>query len=347
MWKVLGNFKAMCCNNSQKLTQFSTCIFSEKGVICPVKTFKLYRMKLNPKLDKLWQKPRQANLTHSTACWYEARFVGHDPLDRFMLFLSRQIPLSKEYTNHCIRATCIKNLDEAGVEGRHIITLSDHTSESSLKHYSVNCPDKKKEEMSAILQSKLIPSTSGRDTPPVQQQEIPTINPAELKLDLWPTDDEEDLFLSTIDFNALEQILPGNAAGKENKQQQQQQQQQQQPQPGPSAVTPLNVPRLQSPALGTIPQFAAQQSNIMNQAQMPIHPRMYFPNSSVNINYNFYGFPPKWHWLCVCFVRKSEGNMEKETPCDLRTVIWKRYVMNIVVCTGKLEKTKLFCLFVK
>ena len=50
--------------------------------------------------------------------------------------ISREANLSKEYTNHCIRATSVTVLDDSGFEARHIMSLSGHRSESSIRSYS-------------------------------------------------------------------------------------------------------------------------------------------------------------------------------------------------------------------
>ena len=44
--------------------------------------------------------------------------------------------LSQEYTNHCIRSTAVSVLDNNNVEARHIMRVSGHKSESSIRSYS-------------------------------------------------------------------------------------------------------------------------------------------------------------------------------------------------------------------
>jgi hypothetical protein len=59
--------------------------------------------------------------------------------------------LSRVYTNHCIRATCITLLSEAGFEGRHIITLSGHRSEEGIKGYCRDTSEEQKRDMSKSI----------------------------------------------------------------------------------------------------------------------------------------------------------------------------------------------------
>ena len=62
-----------------------------------------------------------------------------------MKTLSKEIGLSKEYTNHCLRATCVTTLSNLGFNEREIMSITGHQSEYSLKHYTrVGSPQKKK-----------------------------------------------------------------------------------------------------------------------------------------------------------------------------------------------------------
>lgn len=47
--------------------------------------------------------------------------------------MSIEAELSKEYTNHCIRVTACKVLDDAGFDTRHIMYASGHVNEASVK----------------------------------------------------------------------------------------------------------------------------------------------------------------------------------------------------------------------
>ena len=61
------------------------------------------------------------------------------------------IPATRNYTNHSIRATCISHLDTCGFEAHHITTISSHKSESTIKEYAIRCPDNKRKEMFTAL----------------------------------------------------------------------------------------------------------------------------------------------------------------------------------------------------
>jgi len=63
--------------------------------------------------------------------------------------------LSTIYTNHCLRATCITALDQAGFEARHIMTVSGQKSEASIRSYSRNVSDNKRRDMSFTLSTHM------------------------------------------------------------------------------------------------------------------------------------------------------------------------------------------------
>ena len=87
---------------------------------------------------------------------YESGRVGHDPLERFMKYMIKDAKLSNPgYSNHSIRATVITSLNESGYEARHIIAITGHKSETTVKQYAKKCPEKKKREMSECLAVKL------------------------------------------------------------------------------------------------------------------------------------------------------------------------------------------------
>lgn len=55
------------------------------------------------------------------------------------------------YTNHSIRATSITEMDEAGVASRHIMRISGHKSEASIKNFSNRLSDKKRGKYLTVL----------------------------------------------------------------------------------------------------------------------------------------------------------------------------------------------------
>lgn len=61
-----------------------------------------------------------------------------------MKTISMKAELSTLHTNYCIRDTCITSLDQRDKEARHIMFVSGHKSETSLKNYSRYVSETKK-----------------------------------------------------------------------------------------------------------------------------------------------------------------------------------------------------------
>ena len=89
--------------------------------------------------------------------------VGKNTLAEKMKQISLTAKCSRTYTNHCLRATTVTTLDRNGFEARHIMGVSGHKSESSIRSYSRVCEDKKREMSRALstqIQGSPRPSTS-------------------------------------------------------------------------------------------------------------------------------------------------------------------------------------------
>ena len=135
---------------------------------CPVAAFKKYLSKLSPDIDALWQRPLESFLD-ADETYYKAP-LGKNTLGSMMSTISRSCGLSQKYTNHCIRATAITNLDRAGIEARHIMRLSGHNSEASIRSYACRLSEGKQREMFDCL-SKAAESVTAE--PPVTPEDAP------------------------------------------------------------------------------------------------------------------------------------------------------------------------------
>ena len=119
---------------------------------CPVKTFELYLSKLNPSLSCLWQRPKaRESFSESDEVWYCNAPLGKNTLATLMSSISKEIQLSYQYTNHCIRATAVSLLDECNFEARHVMRVSGRKSESSIRSYSRSLSEAKQKEISHSL----------------------------------------------------------------------------------------------------------------------------------------------------------------------------------------------------
>jgi hypothetical protein len=73
-----------------------------------------------------------------------------------MTEISRAANLSKEYTNYSCRATTVHVLDEAEFPSRHIMSITGHISETSLKTYSGKPSENTKKRMSKVISEKTL-----------------------------------------------------------------------------------------------------------------------------------------------------------------------------------------------
>ena len=83
--------------------------------------------------------------------WYTSKPIGINELGGFMKNISKRLSLSKIYTNHCIRATTVTVLSAEGLEARHIMRVTGHRCESSLRSYDHDNTIIQKRKISEIL----------------------------------------------------------------------------------------------------------------------------------------------------------------------------------------------------
>ena len=74
--------------------------------------------------------------------------------------ISVEYKLSKVYTNHCIRSTAVSVLDNNNFEACHIMRVSGHKSETSIRSYSRQLTECKQREISHTLTSACAQSTT-------------------------------------------------------------------------------------------------------------------------------------------------------------------------------------------
>lgn len=121
---------------------------------CPVSSFRKYLSKLSPDSEFLFQTPKSSVPSSSStedSPWLKKSPMGKNTLGNMMARLSKSAGLSKIYTNHCLRATCIAILDREGFENRDICQISGHANESSLASYTGRVTDSRKQQMSDAL----------------------------------------------------------------------------------------------------------------------------------------------------------------------------------------------------
>ena len=194
---------------------------------CPVASFRKYVSKLNPLCDAFWQRPRpDSKVSDTSLVWYENVPVGKNYIGSKMKSMSSEAGLSRVYTNHCLRATCVTTLDKQGLEARHIMKVSGHKSETSIRSYSDLVDENKKKEMSLALSSATVGSSSHIKKTGVsidhsdQENDNVTLTSPKMspRLDELITNSQESALQNLLNSPSMARLLndPGNVAVEES-----------------------------------------------------------------------------------------------------------------------------------
>lgn len=111
-----------------------------------------YIRRLNPRCDRLFQQARQYP---KDGIYYDNVPIGHNKLGTSMNKISAKCGLNTIYTNHLCHATTVHVLDSAQFPSRHIMSVTGHKSESSLKTYSGKTDENTKKQMSEKISEKI------------------------------------------------------------------------------------------------------------------------------------------------------------------------------------------------
>lgn len=68
-----------------------------------------------------------------------------------MTRISMEANLSEMYTNHCVRASAITVMFQAGVDSKQICGITKHKSDSSLAHYISGTTSEQKRHAAQVL----------------------------------------------------------------------------------------------------------------------------------------------------------------------------------------------------
>ncbi|KAL5018423.1 hypothetical protein ScPMuIL_004145, partial [Solemya velum] len=138
---------------------------------CPVASLRLLLRKTDPRSSSVFNHCSKNALAHPEFedIWYTDNPVKHHQYTRFMDDISKHSKCDKHYTAHCLRTTAIQGMNDAGINTRHIMYMSGHRSEKSVRSYSRECSTSQKKSISGTLSSlssgnvesnALVPSTT-------------------------------------------------------------------------------------------------------------------------------------------------------------------------------------------
>ena len=129
-------------------------IYKSGSPLCPFDSFLKYLSKLHPMCEYFFQRPKCPRDVNHSNIWYENIVVGKNSLGTKMKTLSKEAGLSREYTNHCLKATSVTLLES--IEARHVIKVLELKSEARISSYVMTGNDQKQTEM-----AKKISATAG------------------------------------------------------------------------------------------------------------------------------------------------------------------------------------------
>ena len=143
-------------------------MFEKPGPQCPVASLELYIKHLNPKNEFLFQRPKNGSKIGVDRVCFDNMVVGERTLSEKMKCISKAAELSKIFTNHSIQATAVTILDKCRNEASHIMAVSGHKGETSIRSYCKTDTGKKKqmsESMAAATSTVALPESNVPPSP--------------------------------------------------------------------------------------------------------------------------------------------------------------------------------------
>ncbi len=116
----------------------------------PVAALQFMLSKLHPDCEALFQTPL-INFDMSGTCWFKNEPMGKNAISQLMPKISKKAGLSHVYTAHCVRASTITSLHQAGVDAKQICAITKHKNEQSLNSYIKDSSSSQKRVCSSIL----------------------------------------------------------------------------------------------------------------------------------------------------------------------------------------------------
>ena len=116
----------------------------------PINSLKFMLSKLHLECETLFQ-TAMINFGKSGTCWYKNEPLGKNTIAQLMPKISKKAGFSQIYTAHCVRASTITSLHQAGVDAKQICAITKHKNEQSLTPYIKDSSSFQKRACSNIL----------------------------------------------------------------------------------------------------------------------------------------------------------------------------------------------------
>lgn len=119
---------------------------------CPVELLQLLINKTDKNATSLFNQYFRDVLMDADK-WFSAKPLAKRTFANFLKEICIAAGVKKNYTPHCLRATSITYLNDSGFEARHIMFMSNHKNESSLRSYNRSVSSNQKKSLSSTLSS--------------------------------------------------------------------------------------------------------------------------------------------------------------------------------------------------
>ena len=103
-----------------------------------LRRFKAYLSLLNPEVDTLFQRPKDASVrfrSEGDSIWFERKVLGHNTLENMLKNITQRAGIQPYFTNHSLRATTVTVLSSVNVETRQIKAVTGHKREATIESY--------------------------------------------------------------------------------------------------------------------------------------------------------------------------------------------------------------------
>ena len=129
---------------------------------------------LHPSEDRVFQRAL-AGCRSKDGNWFARAPLGHNSIANIVPKLSVRANLSMRYTNHCVRATVVTTLKDAGYNDHEVQAITGHKNPASIAAYDrldrADC--KRPSDMAKALDGAM-PSTSDREAQFDRQRQTKT-----------------------------------------------------------------------------------------------------------------------------------------------------------------------------
>jgi hypothetical protein len=113
-------------------------IYASRTNTCPLASLRLHINKTDPKAKSLFNRCVK-DLRAQYSVWYTNQPLPMRTYSGFMTDICKNAKCSKVCTAHCLRATSIQAMNDAGQELRHIMLMTGHKNEASIRSCNWHC----------------------------------------------------------------------------------------------------------------------------------------------------------------------------------------------------------------